>query len=129
MASAGISMRAVSENRSLTRAAPSSMEYSVCTCRCTKESLMLSLQGAGELRPALWCPGKTRPTYVSCLTPLHDILRRVATGVSEKYGDPYRAGHQHGDGDDQRGPDAVDVGRLAGIDRAVHEVLLERREI
>src|SRR5437764_77567 len=31
-------IRAVSLNRSSSRAAPSSIEYSVCTCRCTKES-------------------------------------------------------------------------------------------
>src|SRR3954463_12537970 len=30
---------AVLANRSSSRAAPSSMEYSVCTCRCTNESL------------------------------------------------------------------------------------------
>src|SRR4051794_19338554 len=30
---------AVFANRSSSRAAPSSMEYSVCTCRCTNESL------------------------------------------------------------------------------------------
>ena len=39
IASAGIPIRAASVNRSFSRAAPSSMEYSVCTCRCTKESL------------------------------------------------------------------------------------------
>src|ERR1043166_9013564 len=40
MASAGISSRAVSLNRSARRAAPSSIEYSVCTCRCTNEPPM-----------------------------------------------------------------------------------------
>ena len=40
IASAGISWRAASANRSLRRAAPSSIEYSVWTCRCTNESPM-----------------------------------------------------------------------------------------
>src|ERR1035441_10394802 len=34
---AGISLLAHSANRSFSRAAPSSIEYSVCTCRCTNE--------------------------------------------------------------------------------------------
>src|ERR1019366_8645 len=36
---AGISLLAHSANRSLSRAAPSSIEYSVCTCRCTNDPL------------------------------------------------------------------------------------------
>src|SRR5680860_1794603 len=39
IASAGIPIAAVRRKRSGNRAAPSSMEYSVCTCRCTNESL------------------------------------------------------------------------------------------
>ncbi len=39
IASAGMPIRAVSANRSVSRAAPSSIEYSVWTCRCTNESL------------------------------------------------------------------------------------------
>ena len=35
---AGMPSSAVRSNKSSSRAAPSSMEYSVCTCRCTKES-------------------------------------------------------------------------------------------
>jgi len=38
VASAGICWRAASANRSSMRAAPSSIEYSVWTCRCTNES-------------------------------------------------------------------------------------------
>src|SRR5437016_4742104 len=37
MATAGISARWQALNMSFSRAAPSSMEYSVCTCRCTKD--------------------------------------------------------------------------------------------
>ena len=40
IASAGISIRAVSSSSSPTRAAPSSMENSVCTCRCTNDALL-----------------------------------------------------------------------------------------
>src|SRR6266545_3309916 len=40
MASAGMPIRPASAKRSRSRAAPSSMEYSVCTCRCTNESAM-----------------------------------------------------------------------------------------
>ncbi len=43
MASAGMSMRAASSNRSSSRAAPSSMENSVCVCRWTKLSPPLEL--------------------------------------------------------------------------------------
>ena len=39
VATAGMPIREASANRSSIRAAPSSIEYSVCTCRCTKESL------------------------------------------------------------------------------------------
>ena len=39
IAIAGIFCSTAAAIRSVTRAAPSSMEYSVCTCRCTKESL------------------------------------------------------------------------------------------
>src|ERR1022692_2388615 len=38
MAIAGMPVRWHSANRSFSRAAPSSIEYSVCTCRCTTES-------------------------------------------------------------------------------------------
>src|SRR5690606_13975512 len=37
---AGMPCAATSFMRSVTRAAPSSMLYSLCTCRCTKESLV-----------------------------------------------------------------------------------------
>src|SRR4051794_25101667 len=36
---------AVRANISPSRAAPSSMEYSVCTCRCTKESFPVDMWG------------------------------------------------------------------------------------
>ncbi len=38
IARAGMPIAAASANRSVRRAAPSSMEYSVCACRCTNES-------------------------------------------------------------------------------------------
>ena len=47
IASAGMPIRAASVNRSDTRAAPSSMEYSLCTCRCTNCSAAV-LDDAGS---------------------------------------------------------------------------------
>ena len=46
---ASSTMRAASAKRSLTRAAPSSMEYSVCTCRCTKLSDEVAEEPAADM--------------------------------------------------------------------------------
>src|SRR4051794_34984027 len=104
------------------------MEYSVCTCRCTNESL--TRVSSAERRSPAW--GKTRPTYSfsSCLvTDRFGQIpgRRVAVvGVSQQEPDAEGSGREDADRDDQRGPEAVDVRRLAGIDCLVGEVLLDR---
>src|SRR5215211_600960 len=59
MARAGIPMRAASANRSSTRAAPSSIEYSVCTWRCAK---LPGMTAVALLPLLLDCPGPEFPT-------------------------------------------------------------------
>src|SRR5215212_1833936 len=57
VATAGMPCRAASANRSSIRAAPSSMEYSVCTCRWANEpSGMTGILGVGTDNPMV--PGR-----------------------------------------------------------------------
>ena len=48
---AGIPCSETAFMRSPTRAAPSSMLYSLCTCRCTKESLLVTRSPVGGRSP------------------------------------------------------------------------------
>src|SRR3954453_5207486 len=79
IANAGMPIRAVSLNKSFSRAAPSSIEYSVCTCRCTNESLTgVSRSQVGLVARAR---GKAADVLVLCnRLPRH--FRRVGRGVS-----------------------------------------------
>src|SRR3954452_4003994 len=63
---------AVLANRSSSRAAPSSMEYSVCTCRCTNESLKESSRKVAN--------GGPRPGEGGRRTVLHPALATPAQG-------------------------------------------------
>src|SRR5215208_8329895 len=93
MAMAGIPMSWQPRNRSAIRAAPSSMEYSECTCRWTNESPLpcvlpgiaaptpnLVIAAGPRLRAVLSgkpaCPTLVRPAF-------HAILRRACDIRSE----------------------------------------------
>src|SRR6188472_3470038 len=96
---------AVRSNMSSSRAAPSSMEYSVCTCRWTKPSLLAELPDIRRDQPfpelcgghpssaqAMWCSGGLvvrgrRSAYVSMAGP-SDTTRRVSGGCGSPAGLP-----------------------------------------
>src|SRR6478672_11692500 len=98
MARAGMFIRAASANNSVSRAAPSSIEYSVCTCRCTNCSTV----SAATLVPApltsVLVPVVGR--HRSILTLGYDDTLRLAPRVSR----PQREGDRGSPFDPHRRP-------------------------